>query len=131
MAGKGFTLSDRQRTVADQMGLQALRAIFPQGMPWGTKFADLEAVAVAIGMRVAQQIVENAAMEQADAYEESAASAKPACCPNCAKPLKPPKAAKHQLDTLAGKVEWHEPQGYCRHCRRSFFPAEPGAGDRN
>ena len=43
------------------------RVYGPEGMPWGTKFADLEELAVQLGQAVSQSMIDQAVARQAAA----------------------------------------------------------------
>ena len=46
------------------------------------------------------------------------------CCPDCQRPgARLPDDEIRLLQTSRGEVAWSEADGYCRRCRRSFFPA--------
>jgi hypothetical protein len=96
----------------------------PDGMPWGTRFSDLEDMAVQVGRLLETEVLGAALRGQA-------ASPPPADlrgCPTCAGPLNDQPPDPRHLDTRAGPVAWDEPTAFCPRCRRAFFPSvqEPG-----
>ena len=97
----------------------------PEGMPWGTRFAELEDVAVAIGNEVARQIVNQAVGEQARVPPDTAHQT----CSQCGRPVVPEEDAARIVQTRVGDVEWSEPEGYCGRCRKAFFPSVQESGD--
>ncbi len=51
-------------------------------------------------------------------------------CPKCGWDAVPKEEAEPRiLLTRAGEAEWSEPETYCPHCRRAFFPSEQKLGD--
>jgi uncharacterized protein with PIN domain len=106
--------------IARQLG----RTVFPEGLPRGTKFSELEAIAVALGDEIARQLIESNVREQADDRPEEDS----APCPECRGPTSEAPDRTRSLTTTRGEVTWTEHARYCHRCRRAFFPSEPGAG---
>lgn len=52
-----------------------------------------------------------------------------ACCPKCQQQGRCMGQRKRRIETRRGPIHVSEPQYYCRHCRRSFFPADGSVGD--
>jgi hypothetical protein len=97
----------------------------PDGMPWGTKFSDLEELSVQIGQAVSRSMINQAVINQAEHVPETAE-----VCGVCGVavqcgPLPEPRA----LTTTVGSVQWSEPKRYCPKCRAAFFPSGPEFGD--
>jgi hypothetical protein len=98
----------------------------PDGPAWGTKLTEIEDVILAVREVLSERMVADALARQAEAQAKGAAVYR--TCPGCHEPLACEDANERILDTRAGEAEWSEPEGYCRRCRRSFFPSvqEPG-----
>ena len=96
----------------------------PDGPPWGTKLTELEDVVVAIREALSEDMLQRLLQRQADMAEQRPAAA----CPDCGRPIQPQEPEPRLVQTRGGEAAWQEPQGYCRRCRRSFFPSvqEPG-----
>jgi len=98
----------------------------PDGPPWGTKLTEIEDLFLEIREVLSEKMLDHALARQAARHTQAAAA--PAHCPSCKQPLACDQTNERVLDTRAGEAEWVEPEGYCRRCRRSFFPSvgEPG-----
>ena len=84
------------------------------GPAWGTQFSDLEELAVQVGQRVSQQILDQALQRQAaePVLEEDRV------CPTCQRPLKPGDPEPRIVQTRVGDAEWKEPSAARHSCRR-------------
>jgi hypothetical protein len=92
----------------------------PQGPAWGTKLTPIEDVLLEIREMLREKMRDETLAKQA------AAGARPEgfrTCPGCQATLTCEDSNERILDTRAGEAEWAEPEGYCRRCRRSFFPS--------
>lgn len=98
------------------------RVYGPQGPEWGTRFADIEELAVQIGQAVSRQMCDQALQRQAD---------QPALpvCPSCGAAGEEGEPEPRVVTTRAGAAQWQEPHRFCRRCRRSFFPSVATPGD--
>lgn len=123
--------SDAMATVLDQQALvQGVAKYFvekvygPDGMPWGTKFADLEGLSVQIGRAISRSM-----MDQALARQSQAVPAEAEACSGCGGRVESVADAepRHVL-TRVGPARWGEPKRYCPRCRAAFFPSDPGTG---
>jgi hypothetical protein len=95
------------------------------GIPWGTKFADIEELAVQIGEEISRGMIEQGVGRQADDVPPEAES-----CSGCGVSVGPTEANEPRgVQTRVGTVHWNEPKRYCPKCRAAFFPSVPGAGD--
>ena len=96
----------------------------PDGMPWGTRFADAEDLAAQVGDLLAREILHAACHRQAERPRPDDLAA----CPSCAGPLQERPAEPRAVLSKRGEVTWDEPALYCPRCRRAFFPSvqEPG-----
>ena len=94
------------------------------GPPWGTSFADLEELALRLGHTLAAELMKQALARQAATPPPQADA-----CPTCGGPLITAEAEPRTITTRAGEVGWQEPQRYCGHCRKAFFPPVAPPGD--
>ena len=113
-------LTPELQSLARQLGRKA----FPDGLPQGTKFSELEAIAGALGDELARQLIESNVQEQAADRPEGDATT----CPECRGPTSEAPDQPRSLRTTRGEVTWTEHARYCHRCRRTFFPSGPGAG---
>lgn len=101
------------------------RVYGPDGMPWGTKFADLEELSVQLGQAISESMIDQALARQADAVPADADS-----CSACGSALDPAGGIEPRaVATQVGTARWDEPKRYCTKCRAAFFPSVPGVGD--
>jgi hypothetical protein len=98
--------------------------LYPQGLPRGTKFSELEAVAGALGDEMARQLIEINVQEQADYWPEEELGE----CPACGGPARKAPDQPRVLTTTRGDVTWKQRVANCPRCRRAFFPPEPSVG---
>lgn len=99
-----------------------LKVYGPAGMPWGTRFAELEEVAVQVGQKLSRAMVNQALNQQAT--EQSSGAAAWRRCSGCGGPAEiEPDPEPSIMTTRVGDAEWSEPKCYCHKCRRSFFPS--------
>ena len=118
--------SNVTQEVADQLAAavrEARRLVFGgDGVPvWGTKFAQIEAEGMAVGMEFARQFMEQSVGEQAtrvpvEAFDTGGGIASPL------------PSSSRTLETGAGDVEWDQPESYLKESRRSFFPSGESVG---
>ena len=62
-----------------QIARELTGELYPQGLPRGTKFSELEAVAGALGDEMARQLIEINVQEQADDWPEEELGECPVC----------------------------------------------------
>jgi len=97
----------------------------PEGMPWGTRFSDLEELAIQIGQAVSRSMMDQALAGQAQAVPATAQN-----CGVCGTPVQSgPPGQPRTVTTTMGTVHWTEPARYCPKCRAAFFPSVPELGD--
>ncbi|MBV8267452.1 MAG: hypothetical protein JO252_14100 [Planctomycetaceae bacterium] len=103
-----------------------LQKVFgPEGLPWGTKFSDLEELTVQIGQAISRSMMDQALVGQAQAVPAEAQA-----CGVCGSTVQSgPPPEPRAITTTVGTVQWNEPKRYCPQCRAAFFPSVPGAGD--
>ena len=95
------------------------------GIPWGTKFADIEELAVQIGQAVSRSMMDQALANQAQTVPEEGET-----CGVCGATVRSgPPPEPRTMATTVGQVGWEEPQRYCPKCRAAFFPSVPEFGD--
>jgi hypothetical protein len=95
------------------------------GIPWGTKFADIEELAVQIGQEISREMIEQGVGRQADDVPSEAE-----ICSGCGVSVQPTDANEPRgVQTRVGTVHWNEPKRYCPKCRAAFFPSVSSAGD--
>jgi len=107
-----------------QMARELGRELYPDGLPRGTKFSDLEDLAGALGDEMARQFIETHVRGQAEDWPDDELGE----CPACGGPARKTPDQPRVLTTTRGDVAWKERVGNCPACRRAFFPSEPGDG---
>jgi len=95
----------------------------PGGPPRGTKFADLEELAVQLGRVISQELMNRALERQASGTEGEGD-----LCPSCHGPGVLADPEPRVITTRVGEAEWSEPHRFCDRCRRSFFPQSQSLG---
>jgi hypothetical protein len=123
MGKDAVTIPDEIRPLLEGMASRLSEQVFPGGMPWGTKFAHLETLAAALGDEIARRMIQANVRQQAATPPEAIET-----CPTCGRLGRAAADEPRQVDTAQGTVDWVEPGRYCPHCRRAFFPSEPGPG---
>lgn len=101
------------------------RELYPDGLPRGTKFSELEAVAGALGDEMARQLIELNVREQADHWPEEELGE----CPDCGGAARKASDEPRVLTTTRGSVAWNQRVANCPRCRRAFFPSDSSVGD--
>ena len=99
----------------------------PAGLPWGTKFTELEATVAAVREALTEEMLQQALARQA------AQVVRPPeydLCPVCGRStLGADLPEPRRLETGAGDAVWAEPKTRCQQCRRDFFPSEQEFGN--
>lgn len=96
-----------------------------EGIPWGTKFADIEELAVQIGRELSRGMIEQGVGRQADHVPPEAES-----CSGCGVSVPPADAKEPRgVQTRIGTAQWDEPKRFCPKCRAAFFPSIPRTGN--
>jgi hypothetical protein len=99
----------------------------PQGLPWGTKLAELEDMVIAVRQVLSEKMLEQALERQAQTAEQRPEAFQK--CSGCSGPVEAkPDPEPRNVETRAGDAAWDEPHCYCRKCRRAFFPSEQEFG---
>jgi len=112
------------QTRLGQVARELGRELYPDGLPRGTKFSELEAVAGALADELARQLIEAQVRVQTDDWPEAELGE----CPVCGGPARKAPDEPRVLKTTRGDVAWRQRVGNCPRCRRAFFPSGPGAG---
>lgn len=112
-----------QRRLA-QYSRELSAEMFPEGLPEGLSFSDLEVAAEQVGNQVSRDLIEGHIRARAERDTEAA----PGSCPECHGPLAPGPRRDRRLTTTRGQVDWTEETSHCPRCRRAFSPSGPGPG---
>jgi len=107
-----------------QIARELTREIYPQGLPRGTQFSELEAMAGVLGDEMARQLMEINVQEQADDWPEEELGE----CPVCGGPARKAPDQPRMLMTTRGDVGWKQRVANCPRCRRAFFSSESSVG---
>ena len=107
-----------------QIARELGRELYPDGLPRGTQFSELEEIAGALGDEIARQLIESQVREQAGDWPEEELGE----CPVCGGPARKAPDEPRVLKTTRGDVAWKERVRNCPRCRRAFFPSKPGLG---
>jgi hypothetical protein len=91
----------------------------PDGLPWHTRFTDVEDIAVQLGDLLAREVLHIALQGQAARPRPDDLTA----CPSCSGPLQQRPDQRRDLKARPGAVAWDEPATSCPRCRRAFFPS--------
>jgi uncharacterized protein YbaR (Trm112 family) len=102
----------------------------PQGPAWGTKLTEIEALCLDIREVLSEEFL-NLALQRQAAVHDQQTQEKFRACPGCQRPLdwEDKQTQERILETEAGEAQWSEPEGYCRRCRRAFFPSVAQSGN--
>ena len=109
-----------------QIARELTKELYPDGLPRGTKFSELESVAGALGDEMARQLMEINLQEQVDNWPDDELGE----CPVCGGAARKAPDEPRVLTTTRGDVAWKQRVANCPRCRRAFFPSEPSAGCR-
>jgi hypothetical protein len=93
---------------------------------WGTTFTEIEDTGVEIGDAVTIAVVGQSLQQHATGGGNIANLA---CC-LCGRRSEQDAVEPRIVRTRRGETQWLEPKGYCKHCRKAFFPAVESLGDR-
>jgi hypothetical protein len=107
-----------------RMARERATELYPDGLPRGTKFSELEAVAGALGDEMARQLIAFNVQEQAEDWPEDELGECPACGGAARKAPDEPRG----LTTTRGDVAWKERVANCPRCRRALFPPGSSVG---
>jgi hypothetical protein len=124
MGKDATTIRKEFHTRLEEMARELARELYPGGLPRGTKFSELEAVAGALGDEMARQLIAINVQEQADDWPEEELGE----CPVCGGAARKAPDEPHILTTTRGDVAWNERVANCPRCRRAFFPSGSSVG---
>src|SRR5215213_5055284 len=115
-------LIDQVRLSLEGTAKNATHKMFgPDGPAWGTRFDDLEELAVQIGNIAARQVLQQSLQAQSLAPAAAATH----LCSGCGRPTQQANDPEpHPVNTRSGEISWSEPSCSCRYCRKAFFPSE-------
>lgn len=100
----------------------------PDGLPWGTKLAELEDVVLAVREVMSESMLRQALERQAASVQRRPAAYEH--CPGCRGEVRLEADPEPRLvQTRGGTAAWLEPETFCPKCRKAFFPSEPESGD--
>ncbi len=121
-----MVIKDELQNLLGGLAKELNRRIYGEGgIPWGTKFADIEELAVQIGQESSRGMIEQGVGRQADDVPPEAES-----CSGCGGSVGPSDANEPRgVLTRVGTAQWNEPKRYCPKCRAAFFPSVPSVGD--
>lgn len=119
------SIPDNLRPILSQVAEQIGREVYPNGLPRGTRFSELETLSSLIGDELGRSIIESQTRAQADDLSQDST---PAVCPTCRQTARAGPTEHRDLTTTQGTVAWDEPAAYCSSCRRAFFPSVPRLG---
>lgn len=116
----GMTNAERRAQVLAKIEAK-LREIWPDQGAGGRRtfkdFDELEAMAARTGDSLAQELL-TAGLTEAMAER---VPDRQAPCSDCGRRLQW-KKVRRRVETIRGPVEFERDHGYCRACRRGFFP---------
>lgn len=107
-----------------QMARELAKELYPDGLPRGTKFSELEAIAGALGDEMARQLIEINVRDQADDWPEEELGE----CPTCGGAARKAPDEPRVLTTTRGDIAWKQRVANCPRCRRAFFPSGSRVG---
>ena len=118
------TVGDQQNLI-DGVAKYFIEKVYgPDGMPWGTRFADLEDLSFQIGQAVSRSMLDQALARQAHSVPAEAET-----CSGCGGQVDTTDQTEPRaVLTRVGTAHWDEPKRYCPRCRAAFFPSDPGVG---
>ncbi len=133
-AAKATTVVDEIQNYLNGVAKSLVDRLYgPNGPAWGTRLSELEATVVAIRQHLSERMLHDVLQRQAATVDERPEAFR--ACPSCGQAVErvpapapapstdSPPPDPRRLDTLGGAAQWHEPECYCRKCRRSFFPS--------
>jgi hypothetical protein len=124
MGKDGVAIRDGLRGRLGQIARELGREVYPDGLPRGTPFSELEAIAGDLGDEIARQLIEAHIKGQAEEWPDEELGECPACGGAARKAPDRPRV----LATTRGDVAWTERVANCPHCRRSFSPQDRSLG---
>jgi hypothetical protein len=99
----------------------------PEGLPWGTKLSEVEELFLDIREVLTEKMLDLTLSQQAASQPPRPEPYR--TCPSCHEAIVCEASNERIVQTQTGETEWSEPEGYCRKCRRAFFPSVQESGD--
>ena len=106
-------IRDELRARLGQMARELGREVYPDGLPRGTRFSELEAIAGDLGDEIARQLIETHLGGQAEQWPDNHLGE----CPSCGGPARKAPDQPRVLTTTRGDVTWRERVANCPRCR--------------
>jgi len=125
MGNRATKIREEFQARLGQVARELSKELYPNGMPRGTKFSELEDVAGALGDEMARQLIELNVQDQADDWPEAEVGE----CPVCGGAARKAPDEPRVLTTTRGDVAWTRRVRSCPPCRRHFFPSGSSVGD--
>jgi hypothetical protein len=94
----------------------------PEGPKLGTKLTEIEDVCLDLREILTEQLLAESLRRQAEALGSETP------CPECGDLQNSTPKKPRRVTTRAGDAVWVEPEAFCRHCRRAFFPSVEATG---
>jgi hypothetical protein len=88
---------------------------------WGTKFREIEAEGMSVGLELARLVMEQSVSEQAKVLPPGSLSV-------AEDSVLVTGTEEVPLETEAGIVHWDQPRGYLKKGRKAFFPPAARSG---
>ena len=124
MGKDGAAFQDQLGTRLGQIARELGREVYPDGLPRGTPFSEVEDLAGILADEIARRMIESNVQGQAEEWSEEETDA----CPRCQRPGREAPDQTRVLQTTRGTVVWKERVRNCPRCRRDFFPSGPCVG---
>jgi hypothetical protein len=124
MGKDAVKLTNEDRELLGPIAQELAKKLYPNGLPRGTLFSELESRVGVFGDEIVRQILEIEVGEQADDWPEDELGE----CPTCGGPARKAPDEPRVLTTTRGDVAWKQRVANCPRCRRAFFPSDPSAG---
>lgn len=95
-----------------------------EGLPWGTRFAELEDLVVELCDSLGSELLGQALQRQAQQPVPKPLQH----CPSCGRSAPLGDLEPRTVTARRGRADWQEPSSHCDRCRKAFFPSvqEPG-----
>jgi hypothetical protein len=124
MGNRRAELSERVKAKVAQVESEIREMLYGEAgcPPWGTKFAEIEKVAMAVGEELSRRV-----MSAAAGLQQKELSPEVLICEGELAEIV--GAEKRHLETEAGPIEYETPKAYLPKSRRAFFPSGEGSGD--
>lgn len=88
---------------------------------WGTRFREIEARGMDVGVELARLVIEQSVAEQSRRMPDSALQSE-------GDEVRPAGRERVEVDTEAGPVAWDQPKAALQKGRKALFPPTAGAG---